>query len=65
MNPEGLATKETSCQHHWMIEAGIGPTSKGTCQRCGIEKEFENSIDTYSNWRSGVRMGKPASDTED
>ena len=31
------------CQHHWVIEEANGPTSPGTCQRCGETKEFQNS----------------------
>ena len=45
MTSEELTIKEISCQHHWMIETGTGPTSKGIYQRCGAEKEFENSVE--------------------
>lgn len=33
-----------TCQHHWLIEAPEGPTSKGFCKRCGTEREFLNSL---------------------
>lgn len=35
------------CHHHWVIEAANGPTSKGVCKRCGIRKEFSNSVQEY------------------
>ena len=34
-----------TCNHHWLIEPAIGPTSKGVCKLCGAEKEFNNIID--------------------
>ena len=36
-------TTET-CSHHWLIEPADGPTSNGSCQRCGETKEFTNSL---------------------
>ncbi|MBI2767409.1 MAG: hypothetical protein HYX53_16060 [Chloroflexi bacterium] len=30
--------------HHWRIEEARGPVSRGTCKRCGAEKEFKNWI---------------------
>jgi len=62
MRPEGLATEQTSCQHHWVLETAAGPTSKGVCQRCGTEKEFKNTIET-DPWTYG-RPARPDSDTE-
>lgn len=35
-----------NCVHHWRIESPDGPTSMGTCQRCGATREFVNYIDT-------------------
>ncbi len=63
MDPEGSAMEETLCQHHWVIETAIGPTSKGVCQRCGMEKEFENSP-IYSDWPEWERSDQLVSDTE-
>ena len=31
------------CAHYWVIAVPNGPMSKGTCQRCGHEREFQNS----------------------
>ncbi len=33
----------TQCPHHWLIETPDGPISKGKCQLCGEEREFNNS----------------------
>ena len=41
--PEILET--TACLHQWMIASPNGPSSKGTCLACGIEKEFPNYIE--------------------
>ncbi len=35
------------CRHVWIIEMPQGPTSKGVCEICGIEKEFLNYIEEY------------------
>ena len=32
------------CVHHWMIEEAQGPTSKGICKKCKVERVFENSF---------------------
>ena len=32
------------CAHHWVIAVPNGPISEGTCQRCGHQKGFQNSI---------------------
>ena len=36
---------ESTCYHHWIIEAPVGLTSKGVCKICGAEKEFANSFE--------------------
>lgn len=36
---------ENTCYHHWIIEAPVGPTSKGVCKICGAEKEFANTFE--------------------
>ncbi len=62
MEPESSAIEEIHCQHHWIIEPSAGPTSNGVCQRCGAEKEFQNSPDVPSaGWQ---RRERPAEDTE-
>ena len=35
---------ESTCKHHWVIEAANGPISWGECQVCHEGKEFKNSI---------------------
>jgi hypothetical protein len=60
-----------SCQHHWRIESPRGALSKGTCKRCGEEREFRNSTDyvwdddsgSASPWR-GIRS-TPSRSTHD
>ena len=34
------------CAHHWVIDVPNGPISKGTCQRCGHVREFQNSAES-------------------
>ncbi|MBM3133343.1 MAG: hypothetical protein FJZ95_09990 [Chloroflexi bacterium] len=42
---------EVACIHHWLIDPPDGPTSKGTCKKCGATKHFVNHIG-FSNWES-------------
>ncbi|MFO8101453.1 MAG: hypothetical protein R6U37_04685 [Dehalococcoidia bacterium] len=48
VGPDGEKEYET-CVHHWIIESPTGPVSKGTCKKCGAEKEFSNYF-PYSKW---------------
>ena len=48
---EVVAAAESDCLHHWAIESPNGPTSYGTCRRCGEVREFKNSIQITS-WES-------------
>jgi hypothetical protein len=32
------------CGHYWRIDSANGPTSKGICKLCGLEREFNNSF---------------------
>ncbi|PKB78847.1 MAG: hypothetical protein BZY88_16330 [SAR202 cluster bacterium Io17-Chloro-G9] len=34
----------THCAHHWVIAVPDGPVSEGVCQRCGNQKQFQNSL---------------------
>ena len=44
------------CAHHWIIETPDGPISKGKCQLCGEEREFNNSTDFQGTaWTSQTR----------
>ena len=36
------------CAHHWLIDVPNGPISQGVCQRCGHQREFQNSATEYS-----------------
>ena len=40
------------CAHHWVIAAPDGATSEGVCRRCGHHKEFLNSVEYESPWRT-------------
>jgi len=56
---EGIDTKKTTketCVHHWMIEEAKKPTSTGRCKKCHAVKEFNNYIDSRSEFR---RSPKP------
>ncbi len=37
-------TARGTCCHYWKIEEAQGPTSRGVCKLCGMEKEFLNTI---------------------
>jgi len=38
-------TTKTKCgeAHHWKIDPPNGRYSKGVCQKCGAEREFDNA----------------------
>lgn len=38
------ADATADCRHHWVIESPAGATSRGTCKRCGAEREFYNAV---------------------
>lgn len=55
--------EDTRCSHHWLIESPAGPVSKGTCRKCGAEREFANVLDSVGwedftlerdKWRKAV-----------
>jgi hypothetical protein len=68
-------THKGECCHYWIIEPADGPTSKGICQFCGAEKEFDSfGPDSLSRWdRSIDKSGEvpvapdvaPAGDQDD
>ncbi len=33
------------CGHYWLIDSPGGPTSKGVCRLCGIERQFRNYLE--------------------
>ena len=59
---QGTVTKKTkkeTCIHHWLIEEAKKPTSTGRCKKCHAVKEFENYIDSASEFtRSPKPYGK-------
>ena len=66
-----------NCCHYWIIETPEGATSKGVCQFCGAEKEFDSfGPDSWSQWDrdtsthakfsgSGLPDAAPASEQDD
>ena len=50
----------TDCTHHWIIDTAAGPTSRGVCERCGIEQAFANSLpdDPEGRKRIGLHMSQ-------
>ena len=43
--------KVGSCPpHYWSIASANGPTSAGTCSKCGATKRFDNSLNTGGGW---------------
>ena len=58
-DPKGTVTRKTkkeTCVHHWLIEEAKKPTSTGRCKKCHAVKEFNNYIDSRSEFR---RSPKP------
>ena len=56
---QGIITKKTqkeTCVHHWLIEGAKKSTSTGVCKKCHAVKEFNNYIDTRSDF---TRLPKP------
>ena len=51
------------CTHHWTIASASGPYSHGYCLRCGLQRQFPNSIETGSNWGHQVANRKQRATT--
>ena len=49
VTPEQL---QEECVHHWIIDSPSGPASRGSCRKCGAEKDFPNTIadSTWGKW---------------
>ncbi len=47
---EKLKEPETrrKCKHYWVIEGARGPTSRGICKFCGVERKFYNSLQEFT-----------------
>lgn len=54
------STAEGQCHHRWSIEYPEGPFSRGVCQRCGAQRDFQNYIE-YSWWEEDSPPGLPGS----
>ena len=56
---QGIVAKKTqkeTCVHHWLIEEAKKLTSTGRCKKCHAVKEFNNYIDSRSEF---TRSPKP------
>ncbi len=42
----------SQCGHHWLLESPAGKTSAGTCKKCGVTREFYNSLESADYLRS-------------
>jgi len=49
-------TQKQTCIHHWLIEPAKKPTSTGYCKKCNAVKEFNNYIESRSEF---TRLPKP------
>ena len=53
------------CCHYWIVECPDGPTSRGVCQICGEEKEFDNyGPDSWSQWDRDMTKSTELSSAE-
>jgi len=57
---------QQECCHHWIIEMAAGPTSKGICEFCGMQKKYKNYLsdclevdeEKYEEWLRKQRYDK-------
>jgi len=52
-DPQGIVIKKTkkeTCVHHWVIEEAKKATSIGECKNCHEVKEFNNYVESRSEW---------------
>jgi len=54
----------TQCAHHWIIETATGSVSKGKCQLCGEEREFNNSF-MATTWQHRAQQSPTAPQPEE
>ena len=48
-----LKALEIDCPpHHWSIATATGPISQGTCIKCNLTKNFENSVQYTWSWQT-------------
>ncbi|MSQ22352.1 MAG: hypothetical protein EXR53_03460 [Dehalococcoidia bacterium] len=41
----GTEEKVVLCRHYWIIDSAGGPTSKGVCRTCGVQRQFKNYLE--------------------
>lgn len=46
--------------HHWLIDPPGGPTSKGVCSRCHVERDFSNSDRIVPAWNKSAEAAHAA-----
>ena len=51
--------EKAMCRHHWIIDAPVGPVSRGVCQQCSEVREFKNYIESapWGEDTSGTQSG--------
>ncbi len=42
---ERAEEKGVLCRHYWVIDSAGGPTSKGVCRVCGVQRQFKNYLE--------------------
>jgi hypothetical protein len=65
--PEAMSEKRArrvECHHYWIIESPDGPTSRGVCEYCGAEKEFDNSALYSSREEARSQTTEPSRSTD-
>ena len=57
--PTTIKAPKVTCRHHWIIEPAVGPVSKGTCRKCGGQRQFKNYLEEtpWREWTSPVKRG--------
>jgi len=55
---KAVVLERDGCTHHWTIASASGPYSHGYCLRCGLQRQFPNSIETGSSWGHQVANRK-------
>ena len=57
---KAVAQEREACIHHWAIDSSRGPYSPGYCLRCGLQRQFANSVETGSQWGDSARKQRAA-----
>ena len=56
---KAVVLERDSCTHHWKIASASGPYSDGYCLRCGLQRQFANSLETAGNWGDPATRKRP------